>query len=508
MQFQQILVIIRLLLHLRQGERDIRKNRKIFVTARCLAQNQLSTKCSAEMRINMKKGDILEGCVTEYQFPNKGIVQIEDQKIIVKNGLLGQKIRFCINKKRKGKCEGRLLEVLEPSKLETRTAPCEHFGKCGGCTYQTLSYEAQLKLKETMVRDLLDKVSCQYEFAGTKGSPMEWEYRNKMEFSFGDEQKDGPLALGLHKKGSMYDIVNTDGCCIVNSDFTLILKCVLDYFRSKKASFYHKMTHKGYLRHLLIRRGVRSGEMTVSLVTSSQLPEEGTIDLSQLVQNLLNLPLEGTLSGILHITNDSLADVVQSDKTEILYGQDYFYEELLGLKFKISVFSFFQPNTLSAEILYNTVREFVGNTKDKTIFDLYSGTGTIAQVLAPVAKKVIGVEIVEEAVLAARENARLNGLTNCEFIAGDVLTAVDQLLDKPDFIVLDPPRDGIHPKAIHKIINFGVEQIVYVSCKPTSLARDLAVFKERGYHLKKVCIIDQFPETVHVETVALLVRKG
>ena len=195
---------------------------------------------------------------------------------------------------------------------------------------------------------------------------------------------------------------------------------------------------------------------------------------------------------------------MQSDETTVLWGQDYFYEELLGLKFKISPFSFFQTNSLGAEVLYETARGYVGETKDKVVFDLYSGTGTIAQILAPVASKVVGVEIVEEAVEAARENASLNGLSNCEFIAGDVLKVVGDLTEKPDLIILDPPRDGIHPKALERIIGFGVERMVYISCKPTSLVRDLAVLKERGYRLVRACAVDMFPATGNCETVVLL----
>ena len=218
---------------------------------------------------------------------------------------------------------------------------------------------------------------------------------------------------------------------------------------------------------------------------------------------------EERITGILHTKNDSVADVVQSDETVLLYGQDFFYEELLGLKFKISQFSFFQTNTLGAEVLYETAREYLGDiTKNgksnSTVFDLYSGTGTIAQMLAPVAGKVIGVEIIEEAVEAAKENAKLNGLTNCEFIAGDVLKIIDEIQEKPDFIILDPPRDGIHPKALQKIINYGVEKIVYISCKPTSLARDLEDLLDGGYRIERITACDQFPGTVHVETVVLL----
>jgi 23S rRNA (uracil-5-)-methyltransferase RumA len=228
---------------------------------------------------------------------------------------------------------------------------------------------------------------------------------------------------------------------------------------------------------------------------------------------LLSMPLKGTIKGILRTKNDSVADVVRNDGTEILYGQDYFYEELLGLRFKISPFSFFQTNSLGAEVLYETAREFIlsdnaDELKGKVVYDLYSGTGTIAQMLAPVAKEVVGVEIIEEAVEAAKENAALNGLTNCKFLAGDVLKVLDTIEEKPDYIVLDPPRDGIHPKAIEKIIDYGVDKMIYISCKPTSLARDLEIFLERGYEVKKIVCVDMFPATVHVETICLLSKNN
>ena len=451
----------------------------------------------------MKKGEIYEGIIEKVDFPNKGIVEVEGQKVIVKNGIPGQKVRFMINKKRSGRAEGRLLEILEKSPLETRDPVCHIFPQCGGCMYQTMAYEDQLKMKERQVRELLEQaVGCDIHWEGIHGSPIEFGYRNKMEFSFGDEYKDGPLSLGQHKKGSTYDVLTADDCRLVHSDMNQILVCVLNFFKERGATHYKKMQHTGYLRHLLVRRGVTTGEILVHVITTSQ--EE--YDFSPLVSALLELPLEGKIVGILHIINDSLSDVVQSDETRLLYGQDYFYETLLGLRFKISTFSFFQPNSLAAEVLYSIVRDYIGDTKDKEVFDLYSGTGTIAQLLAPVAKEVIGVEIVEEAVDAARENAAMNGLTNCRFIAGDVLKVLDDLTEKPDVIVLDPPRDGIHPKALPKILAYGVENIVYISCKPTSLARDLPAFLEAGYEIKRSCSVDQFCSTVHVETVVLLSR--
>ena len=459
----------------------------------------------------MKKGEIYQGIIERVEFPNKGIVQIEDKKVIVKNGMPGQKVQFMINKKKGSRVEGRLLEVLERSPLETRQPVCSIFPDCGGCMYQTMSYENQLEMKAKQIQSLIDQAvkaggqvdeqgNPDYVFEGIKGSPREFAYRNKMEFSFGDEYKDGPLTLGLHKKGSTYDVLNALDCKLVHQDMNEILKCVLEYCQEQGYDYYHKMQHVGFLRHLLLRRGNTTGEILVNLVTTSQVEA----DFEELKDRLLSLTLEGKIVGFLHIINDALSDVVKSDEMRILYGKDYFYEEILGLRFKITPFSFFQPNSYGAEVLYETAREYIGDTKDMTVFDLYSGTGTISQILAAVAKKVIGVEIVEEAVLAAEENARLNGIGNCRFIAGDVLKVLDEIQEKPDFIVLDPPRDGIHPKALPKILEYGVEKMVYISCKPTSLARDLEMFLEKGYRVEKVCCVDQFCQTVHVETVVLL----
>lgn len=453
----------------------------------------------------MKKGQVYEGIIEKVEFPNKGIVSVEgeDKKVIVKNGIPGQKVRFVVNKMRKGKAEGRLLEVLEKSELEQREPVCSIFPACGGCMYQTMPYEKQMEMKRQQVKEILDAaIVGDYIFEGVKASPKEFGYRNKMEFSFGDEYKDGPLSLGLHKKGSTYDVLTASDCKLVHEDMTRILSCVLDYFKERNVSYYKKMQHVGYLRHLLLRRGDVTGEILVNLVTTTQ--EE--YDLQPLVNALLALELEGKIVGILHILNDSLSDVVQSDETKVLYGQDFFYEKLLGMEFKITPFSFFQPNSRAAEVLYSTVRDYLGDMRGKTLYDLFSGTGTIGQILSPVAGEVIGVEIVEEAVRAANENAAHNGITNCKFLAGDVFKVLDEIEEKPDVIVLDPPRDGIHPKALPKILDYGVDKIVYISCKVTSLARDLEMIQARGYRVVKAVAVDQFVNTVHVECVVLMSR--
>ncbi|GKX27802.1 23S rRNA (uracil-5-)-methyltransferase RumA [Vallitalea longa] len=449
----------------------------------------------------MKKKDIIEGVVEKVEFPNKGIINIDEEKVIVKNVIPGQKVKAVVTKKRKNKIVARALDIVEKSPLEEE-APCKVFGECGGCLYQSLPYEEQLKLKESQVLELLNTLDTDFQYEGITRSPNVFQYRNKMEYSFGDEYKDGPLALGLHRRASLYDIVTADDCKIVSDDFNIILKTTLDYFSERDIPYYYKRTHEGYLRYLIVRKAVKTNEILVNLVTSSQMD----IDLSEWIGKLVECNLDGEIVSIMHTINDNLADAVKVDELRNLYGRDYFVEKLLGLEFRISSFSFFQTNSLGAEKLYSVVRDYVGETKDKVIFDLYSGTGTITQMLAPVAKKAVGVEIVEEAVEAAKENAKLNGLSNCEFIAGDVLKVIDELKDKPDIIVLDPPRDGIHPRALEKIIDFGVKQIVYVSCKPTSLVRDLKVFLERGYEVERVRCVDMFPHTVHVETICKLYR--
>ena len=497
----------------------------------------------------MKKGDLLEGVVTRVDYPGKGIVETPEGICIVKNVLPGQRIRLRVSKKRRGKAEGTLQEVLEKAPSE-RTAPCPHFGSCGGCMYLNLPFEEELELKKNQVESLLrgamkeasqlsgipeEELEVSRWFEGILPSPQEYEYRNKMEYTFGDEYKDGPLALGMHRRGGFYDIVTVDGCRITDPDFSLILRTTLDYFRKNPDScqspsdrpeadsaktdtlssssgtlpFYHRLRHTGYLRHLLVRKAAFTGEVLIDLVTTTQRQP----DLSGFANSLLELQekglLKGSIAGILYTKNDSPADVVVDQGTEVLYGKDFFTEELLGLRFKVTPFSFFQTNSHGAEVLYNTARSYLSAGSEAgrdrgIVYDLYSGTGTIAQLMAPAASRVIGVEIVEEAVEAARINAVENGLTNCEFIAGDVLKVLDTIEQKPDTIILDPPRDGIHPKALPKILSYGVDNILYISCKPTSLARDLPAFIAAGYRPVRGVCVDQFPWTSSVETVCLL----
>lgn len=448
----------------------------------------------------MKRNDIVEAVITDISFPNKGKGLVLDTPITVKNTLPGQKVLARITKKRDGALEGELREVLSPSPLETEKG-CSHCDICGGCSYQHINYENENELKKNMVLKILKNAGIDdFEFEGLVPAPSESAYRNKCEFSFGDSEKDGDLALGMRKRGSFYEVVTLKDCKIVDSDFLKIIDGTLRFFTERGTKFYHKKRRDGELRHLVVRKAAFTGEILINLVTTSGY----TFEPSEYSKAMLELNLDGKIAGVLHTLNDVLSDVVQSDSTAVLYGNDYFYETLLGLKFKISAFSFFQTNSRGAERLYSVVREFAGDTSGKVVFDLYCGTGTIGQIMSEGSKKVIGIEIVEEAVKAANDNAVLNGIENCTFIAGDVLKKVEELEDKPDLIIVDPPRDGINPKAVLKIINFGAKEIVYVSCKPTSLARDLQIFEVNGYKVKKVKCVDMFPKTVHVETVVLL----
>ncbi|CDZ75678.1 23S rRNA methyluridine methyltransferase [Peptoniphilus sp. ING2-D1G] len=318
-----------------------------------------------------------------------------------------------------------------------------------------------------------------------------------MEYTFSDEYKDGPLSLGMHKRNRFYEVVNTKYCNIVHEDFNTIMDFTRRYFDGKLKP-YHKIRHTGNLRHLMLRRNLE-GEVLVNLVTTWE-----EADYKEYFSKLQHLPIEGKIVGIIHTLNDSPSDAIVPEKTEIIYGRDYLTEKISGLEFKISLYSFFQTNTHSAKRLYQLTQDMIEDIAELNLLDLYSGTGTITQIVGQRAKSALGIEIVEEAVNAARENAKINEISNVEFICGDVFEETKNLEYKPDIVIIDPPREGINPRAIDKIIEFAVEKYLYISCNPITLVRDLKIFREKGYEIKELKILDQFPRTYHVETVALL----
>ena len=451
----------------------------------------------------MKRKDIIEFEVGSMEFGGESSTLIGKRKVKMKGGITGQKVKAIVKKARSEKAEVKLLEVVENSPIETEEV-CAHFGQCGGCSILSVPYEKQLEIKAEQVLKLFEEQDISgFEFLGIEGSPDERVYRNKMEYTFGDEVKGGPLTLGMHKKGRHLDIITVDNCRLVDEDFIKVLTSTVEYFEQKNLPYYRINSHQGFLRNLVVRKGVNTNQLMVNIVTTTQ----EDFDMTEYKDMILNLGTKAEVVSILHTINDGLADAVNCDELRVLHGRDYIEEVVLGLRFKISPFSFFQTNTKGAEKLYTIAREFVGDHEGKVLFDLYSGTGTIGQVMASAAKQVYGIELIEEAVVAANQNAKLNGLDNCEFIAGDVAKVVKNLEAKPDLIVVDPPRPGVHKDAIRDISGFGANEIVYISCNPRTLVLDLKGFEAYGYKVEKVKLMDMFPNTPHVETVCLMSRK-
>lgn len=434
--------------------------------------------------------------IDEVMYPNIGIANEEPTPVMVKGGIVGQTIEVVPNRKRGGYLEAKFYRLVDKSPMENNEG-CIHKDICGGCVYQGLTYERELEYKKEQIKKLFE--SHDIEIEEIIGSPDFKAYRNKMEYTFGDEYKGSKLALGMHRKNRFYEVINNTSCEIAHQDFNIIQEAVREYFSDSEYTFVNKRTHEGHLRHLVVRRS-KLGEILINLVMTTQKE----LDKESFVDFLLGLELEGEIKSVFLTLNDSLADAVIPEKVEHLYGEDHIMEEIHGLKFKITPFSFFQTNTKSAERLYETGISMLEDIDNKVVFDLYSGTGTISQIIAQIAKKVIGIEIVEEAVESAKENAKINGLDNVEFIAEDVLTAVEKLDVKPNVIILDPPRDGIHPKAIDKIIDFAPEEFLYISCNPKTQVENLNRFRERGYEIKKAVMVDQFPRTAHVESIILM----
>ena len=395
--------------------------------------------------------------------------------------------------------------------------PCPHSEFCGGCLYDSGNYGDVLKQKEGEVRGCFNSrdIDISEIFQGIVGADSThlFAYRNKMEYTFGDLVKGGELQLGMHKKGNFMSIITVDECQLVPDDFNKILKCTLDFCTSRSYTHYNKKSHEGLLRNLIVRRGVRTGEILVDIVTSSECDAvrgDGSLgfDAEAWKDSVLSLPLDAEIVGIMHTINDGLADTVSCDEQRILFGRDYYYEEICGLRFKVNVFSFFQTNVEAIERLYTEAVSLIQNIDGKVVYDLFCGTGTISQIVSEKAARVIGVEIVADSVEAAETNAALNGIANCEFIQGDVYKVLSEAaegsLPAPDVIIVDPPRMGLQTKTVNKVATYGVPEILYISCNSKTLAADIDDFRLAGYEPKYIKAYDNFPWTKHVETVVLM----
>lgn len=457
--------------------------------------------------MTFKRNKEVELEVLKRDFPDVSISEYEGKKIKYKGGIPGQTVKVRFQRSKKDYVKAKLVEVVEKSKLETNK-PCPRYKECGGCDYQTLSYGTELILKLRQIKDLFEKNGLNPNILSINRNPKQVGYRNKMEYTFGDEIKDGELVLGLHMKNMFYSIVDIRECNIVDDDFNRIREYTMLFFRERNIPYYNKMSKEGYLRHLIVRKSHRKNELLINLVTTSQI-DKLNFSEEKLLEDYLNgfkiLPLEGKLKSFFHTINDSLSDAVVPEEVIHLWGEDHITEIVNGLEFNLGPFSFFQPNVFTQEKLYDKIVEYAGNIGGKLVYDLYCGTGTITQIMAKRASKVVGIEINEEAVRKAYENSNLNGLYNIEYLRGDVLEEIDKLKEEVDIVTIDPPRAGIHKDAIKKIMDMDAKEIIYVSCNPKTLVEDLKIFEEK-YEVKKAELFDQFTRTKHIEALTLLSR--
>lgn len=442
-----------------------------------------------------------EVTIESTEYPSMGVGYFEGKKVLLKNTFPEQIFWGRHMKNHDGVGIVVPLEQLEKASYEVKPL-CPHYYDCGGCMSQEIPYGMQSEFKEKEVLQLLKDNEIEItEYRGLITAPEQYGYRNKMEYTFGNETRDGEICLGLHHKRNRNSIITTDRCALVSDDFNKIVKRVLDYFKEKNVPLYRSLSHEGILRNLIIREGKNTGELMVILVTR----DFQAFNKDEFVKLILETETEAEIKSIIYCLNNSAQNAVIPEKLETIYGNDYITEIVCELKFKITPFSFFQTNTKACEQLYETVRKIAGDIKDSTVFDLYCGTGTIGNIIAENSKKVVGIEIIEEAAMAANENSKLNNITNTEFIAGDVKDVIQTIIEKPDLIVVDPPRGGLHPKALKYMMEFGAERIIYVSCNPKTMVSDIKKM-EGKYTPQELTILDNYPNTNHVETIVTLTK--
>jgi 23S rRNA (uracil1939-C5)-methyltransferase len=451
------------------------------------------------MAAPVRNGEELELRIDSLAYGGNGVARLNGFVVFVRRGLPGDTVRAEVTKVKRGFAEATAVEILSPGPDRVE-APCRHFGACGGCRFQDYAYERQLESKALQVHDALVRLG------GIGEPPIEpivpaasqYGYRNKLEYSF--TQTPAGAALGFHRAGRWDEVLALDTCLLTTELGNAVRDAVRGWAREEKLEAYDQATGSGYLRHLVVREGRNTGQLLVQLVTAKGRKfEEG-----YLVEVLRRFP---EVRSIHWAINDSPAEVTNLP-TVLLWGEEAIEEEILGLRFRVRPNAFLQTNTEMAETLYSIARDFAALSGNETVYDLYCGTGTIGLALAGQALTVWGVEISEESVACAIENAELNGITNAAFFAGNVSLALEELLARagtPDVVVVDPPRAGLAGKALRRMASLGAPRIVYVSCNPTTLASDLKALRDdHGYELRRCVPVDMFPHTPHIETVNLL----
>jgi 23S rRNA (uracil1939-C5)-methyltransferase len=454
------------------------------------------------MAAPVAKGEELELDVESLAFGGNGVARLDGFVVFVRHGLPGDRVRARVTKVKRSHAEALAIEVVQPGPHRV-DAPCAHYPACGGCRFQDLAYETQLEQKGLQVRDALQRLGGIAEPSLepiVPCAPEIFHYRNKLEYSFTSTES-GP-ALGFHRAGRWDEVLEVDRCWLTDDLGNRIRDAVRDWAREEGLVPYSQEDQSGYLRHLVVREGRNTGQALVQLVTA---PGE-KFETGYLVEVLRRIP---EVHSIHWAVNDSPAEVTNLP-TRLLWGEEWIEEELCGLRFRVRPNAFLQTNTAMAERLYGLARDAAGLTGSETVWDLYCGIGAIGLSLAREALTVWGIEVSEESVACALENAELNGIANAAFFAGNVGQVVDALLERsgpPDVVVVDPPRAGLAGKALRRLGRIGAPRLVYVSCNPTTLAGDAKVLREEhGYELLRATPVDMFPHTPHVECVALLER--
>jgi 23S rRNA (uracil1939-C5)-methyltransferase len=447
----------------------------------------------------VRKGEEIEVRIDSLAYGGNGVGRVDGFVVFVRGGLPGDLVKARATKVKRGFAEAIRTSLLEPGRDRVE-APCRHFGTCGGCRFQDFAYERQLEAKEVQVRDALTRIG------GFVGPPLEpivparsqYGYRNKLEYSFAP----GPdgLVLGFHRAGRWDEVIDVEECLLTTQVGNAIREAVKAWAHDEGLEPYDQETQTGYLRHLVVREGRNTGQVLVVLVTA---PGE-RFDADFLIETLTRF---SEVRSIHWAINDQPSEVTNLP-TRLLWGEESIEEMLLGLRFRIRPNAFLQTNTEMAETLYELARAAAGLSGNEVVYDLYCGTGTIGLTLARDAASVWGVEISEESVACAIDNAELNGVANARFFAGNVGQSLEELRERagaPDVVVVDPPRAGLAGKALRRTGALQAPRLVYVSCNPTTLASDLAVLRdEYGYRLERCTPVDMFPHTPHIESVSLL----
>jgi 23S rRNA (uracil1939-C5)-methyltransferase len=448
---------------------------------------------SIPSQVRPSRGDELELTVQSLAHGGNGVARRDGYVVFVAGAVPGDRVRAVVGRAKKAYAEARAVEIVEPS--PERIPPrADH----PGAPWQVLPYERQLEVKAEQVREALERIGHLegFELEPIVPAVAQWRYRNKLEFSFGTGP-DGELVCGFHAPGRWDAIVAMDDCLLASERVNAVRDEVLAWCRAERLAAWDRRAQRGFLRNLVIREGRRTGELQVRLVTSP-----GALDTDSLSAAV-------SCDGLFWTQQEQLGETATGGETVLLAGTPQLREQLAGLDFLISPEAFFQTNTEMAERLYGIAAEFAQLRGHERVFDLYCGIGTIALTLAARAREVVGVEIVEPAVADAIENARINDVANARFYAGDIRLAMRDLVEqagRPDLAVVDPPRAGLSQKVVRRILEAQPSRIVYVSCNPTTLAPNAAQMVEAGYRLVKVRPVDMFPQTPHIESVALLER--